>query len=67
MTTMSNTSNRILFNLKGVDVWGGIQRAASGRGGATDWELLQIRNNPEWWSRIQFMRDGVPAANPFLR
>jgi RHS repeat-associated protein len=67
METVSNTSNKILFNLQGVDVWGGIQRAARGAGGATDWELMQIRNNPQWWDRIQWMKDGVQVANPFAK
>jgi hypothetical protein len=67
METMNNTSNEILFNLKGVDVWGGVQRAASGRGGATDWELLQIKNNSQWWDRVQFIKDGVQINNPFAK
>jgi hypothetical protein len=54
-----------VFNLDGVDVWGGVSRAAAGRGGATDWELLQIRNNPQWWNSIQWFKDGVRIANPF--
>jgi hypothetical protein len=44
---------RVLFNLDDVDVWPGITRAASGQGGATDWELLQLRSggfpNVEFW------------------
>jgi hypothetical protein len=48
-----------------VDVWAGVTRAAKGAGGATDWELLKIRQNPQWWDRIEFMKDGKPVANPF--
>jgi len=56
---------QICFNLDGVDVWRGIQRAASGRGGATDWELLQIKQNPQIWNTIQFWKHGQPVSNPF--
>jgi len=55
----------VLFNLDGVDAWGGAARAAGGRGGPTDWELLQIQQNPQWWDSVQFWKDGAPAANPF--
>jgi hypothetical protein len=54
-----------LFNLDGVDVWGGVSRAASGGGGATDWELLQIRSNPQWWNSIQWFKGGQSVSNPF--
>jgi RHS repeat-associated protein len=53
------------FNLNGVDVWGGVQRAATGRGGATDWELFQIRQNPQFWNVLTFWRNGQVAPNPF--
>jgi hypothetical protein len=46
-------------------VWRGIQRAASGRGGATNWELLQIKQNPQIWNTIQFWKRGQPVSNPF--
>lgn len=58
-------NQKVLFNLDGVDVWGGVSRSASGRGGATDWELLQIRQNPQAWDTIDFIRDGVKVENPF--
>jgi hypothetical protein len=64
---MSNPNNQIFFNLNNVDVWPGVQRAAAGVGGATDFELYQISNNPQWWPRIQYMENGAPAANPFAR
>jgi hypothetical protein len=53
------------FNLNGVDVWEGVQRASQGKGGATDWELLQIKQNPEFWDTITFWKDGKVAPNPF--
>jgi hypothetical protein len=62
---MSDPGVEVLFNLKGVDVWAGVTRAAAGRGGATDWELLQIRVNVEWWPRISWSLDGASAPNPF--
>jgi RHS repeat-associated protein len=66
MDAMSNTKNTVVFNLDGVDnIWSSVQRAASGGGGATDWELLMIRQNSQWWDRIQFMRNGQSVANPF--
>lgn len=55
------------FNLDGVDVWGGLSRAAAGRGGATDWELMQIRQNPQWWDSLQFWKGGSLAPNPFAK
>jgi hypothetical protein len=51
--------------LKGVDVWGGVGRAVRGAGGATDWELFQIQQNPGWWGRVIFYQDGVVVPNPF--
>ncbi len=58
-------NQKVLFNLDGVDVWKGIDRSASGRGGATDWELLQIRQNPQTWNTIDFVKDGAKVENPF--
>lgn len=43
----------------------GVQRAAAGRGGATDWELLQIRQNPQFWDSLQFWEKGAQVPNPF--
>jgi hypothetical protein len=56
---LADSSVTKLFNLDGVDVWGGVSRAAAGRGGATDWELLQIRSNPQWWDSVQWFKDGA--------
>jgi len=65
LEALADSNRQIHFNLDGVDVWAGVQRAASGRGGATDWELLQIKQNPQYWERIQFWKDGRPIQNPF--
>jgi len=53
------------FNLDGVDVWGGVTRAAVGRGGPTDWELMTIRQSPQYWDSLQFWKAGEQVANPF--
>jgi hypothetical protein len=45
---LADPNTLVHFNLDGVDVWQGVSRAAAGRGGATDWELLTIRQNPEF-------------------
>lgn len=56
----------ILFNLDGVDSpWSAVTRAASGRGGATDWELFQIKNTPEAWERVIWYSNGEIVPNPF--
>jgi hypothetical protein len=34
-------------------------------GSSTDWELLQILQNPSWWSRITFWENGINVPNPF--
>ena len=62
---LADPETMVHFNLEGVDAWGGVSRAAAGRGGPTDWELLQIYQNPHWWESIQFWRGGVSVPNPF--
>jgi hypothetical protein len=62
---LADPDTKILFNLDGVDAWGGASRAAAGKGGATDWELLQIQQNPQWWDTIEWWRGGEQVANPF--
>lgn len=58
---------KILFNLDGpVEVMPGVQRAAGGVGGATDWELYQIYQNQGWWGTIEWFRNGVIVPNPFV-
>lgn len=58
MDALSNPNVPVHFNLTDVNVWQGVQRAASGRGGATDWELLKIKENPQFWDKITFWNDG---------
>ena len=48
-----------------TDAAGRVERAASGQGGATDYELLVIKENPQWWDRIVWTKDGKPVDNPF--
>lgn len=60
---LSDPNQRVLFNLDGVDVWPGVTRAASGRGGATDWELLQIRGGG--FPSLEFWQGGARVGNPF--
>jgi RHS repeat-associated protein len=62
---LADPKTQVHFNLDGVDVWPGVSRAASGRGGPTDWELLTIKQNPQFWDTLQFWEGGQPAANPF--
>lgn len=62
---LNNPANKVSFDLTDVNVWEGVSRAARGAGGATDWELLQIRQNPEWWGRITFYNEGKVVPNPF--
>lgn len=62
---LADPNTPVHFNLNDVDVWGGVQRAASGGGGATDWELLQLRQNPQFWDSTTFWKNGQIAPNPF--
>jgi len=63
---LADPNTTVHVNLDGVDVWGGVSRAAAGiEYGATDWELLQIYQNPQYWDTIQFWRGGVQVPNPF--
>ena len=61
---MNDPNNEVLFNLDGVDVMGGLTRASTNRGGPTDWELLKIFENKEWWPRIKWIKNGVEVAIP---
>jgi RHS repeat-associated protein len=65
LDALADPNRRVHFNLDGVDVWQGVQRASSGRGGATDWELLQIKQNPQFWDSLQFWKNGQQVPNPF--
>lgn len=63
---LADPNTKILFNLEGpVEVWPGVSRAARGAGGATDWELLQIQQNPQWWDTIEWWQGGTQVPNPF--
>jgi hypothetical protein len=60
---LDDPGQRVLFNLDGVGVMGGVLRAVSGRGGATDWELLQLRN---WiFPNVEFWLGGRQVGSPF--
>jgi hypothetical protein len=62
---LADPATQVHVNLDGVEVWQGVSRAAAGRGGPTDWELLQIQQNPQFWNTIQFWKGGQPVPNPF--
>ena len=62
---LADPNTQVHFNLDGVDVWGGVQRGASGFGGGTDWELFQIQQNPRFWNSLQFWKGSKPVNNPF--
>jgi len=56
----------VLVNLDGVDSpWAAVQRVARGAGGATDWELFQIKTNLDWWDTIKWFLNGGEVPNPF--
>lgn len=65
LDALADPNRRVHFNLDGVDVWKGVQRASSGRGGATGWELLQIKQNPQFLDGLQFWKGGQQVPNPF--
>ncbi len=61
-----NPDMEILVNLDGIDnPMLAMQRAASNRGGATDWELLQIKLTPSAWDRVTWFLNGEVVSNPF--
>lgn len=65
---LADENVKMLFNLKGVDVWGGVSRAAGGYGfGATDWELFKIYQSPEWWESIEWWNGDTRVPNPFQK
>ncbi|VTR99017.1 yd repeat-containing protein : YD repeat protein OS=Isosphaera pallida (strain ATCC 43644 / DSM 9630 / IS1B) GN=Isop_2419 PE=4 SV=1: PT-HINT [Tuwongella immobilis] len=55
-----------VFNLKGLQVTKGIERASMGRGGATDWELFQLYQAKEHHHRITWLLDGKVQPPPSL-
>jgi hypothetical protein len=70
---LSDPANRVSFDLTGIDSpFAAVTRVAQagGRLGArgtstTDWELFQIRNSPDAWSRITWYQNGGVVDNPF--
>lgn len=52
-----------MFNVHDVDVWAGATRAASGKGGATDWELLELKYGG--FRNVEFYKGGVRVESPF--
>ena len=61
-----NPDMRIIVNLDGVDnPLLAAQRAAGNIGGATDWELFQIKTTPSAWYRITWYENGKIVPNPF--
>ena len=65
LIALNAPETEVFFNLLGVEVGAGLLRAASGRGSSTDWELLTIHQNPEWWPRIRWFEGESSVANPF--
>jgi hypothetical protein len=66
LDVMNDPQAEVFFNLRTVKVWAGITRASVGLGGATDWELLQIQQNEDWWPRIAWFDGDTSVANPFV-
>ncbi len=46
-------------------MWAAVTRASRGSGGATDWELFQIKMAPESWNKITWFLMGKTVPNPF--
>lgn len=42
-----------------------VQSAVGNMGGATDWELLQIKMTPSAWERITWYQNGEIVPNSF--
>jgi RHS repeat-associated protein len=72
MRLARDSQTQILFNLadprnKMINAWQAIAEAARNPNArATSWELLQIYQNPEWWSRVTFYFRGAVVRNPFV-
>jgi hypothetical protein len=68
MNTINNSSNKIHFNLTGIDnPWSAISQGAKGlqTGGFTNWELFQLYSNPGALQRTTFYLNGKIVPNPF--
>ena len=61
---LADAEQEVLLNLDSVDARQGVTRAASGRGGATDWELLAIRDGG--FPNLEFWLSGERVSDPFL-
>lgn len=67
---MGVEENEVHFKLDGLYLdspLAAAQRAAANprTASTTDWELLEIRQHPEWWARITWWKGGQTQANPF--
>ena len=61
----SDSNNSLHFNLDGIDdPFASVMRAARNSGGATDWELLQLKMNSDIWD-ITFWKNNEIVKNPF--
>jgi RHS repeat-associated protein len=76
LENLNNPASRVSFDLTGIDSpYAAVDRIASnggvnvpgGLGGSTDWELYQIANAPDTWSRITWYRNGEVVGNPFAK
>ncbi len=67
LEALYNSDMEIVFNLDGIDSpWKAVMRASSGYGGgATDWELWQIKMAEESWGRVTWYQNGKVVPNPF--
>jgi hypothetical protein len=65
LIALNDPDMEIFFNLQGVNVGVGLLRAASIGATPTDWELLTIYQNPEWWPRIRWFDGAIVISNPF--
>ncbi len=66
LDALYDPNTQIIFNLDGIDnPMSSVMRASHGAGGATDWELLQIKYTPDAWDRITWYKNGDVVPNPF--
>ena len=67
-TVASSTETQVYWNLTGVNVLDGLQRASRNVGGPTDWELLQFKEHPDWIERSRWCCDGgeVPCPDEMM-
>jgi hypothetical protein len=64
-----DASTKINFNLTGTSqkIMSHVTRGINGTGRAFEYELGQIYQNHDWWSRITWFRNGIEVANPFAQ